>query len=50
MFKIWADIRPAAVTLKSTTRMDRNEPWKTHSIKHKTLDTRESTLVYLNVR
>src|SRR5438445_13837589 len=38
MFTIWTDIRPAAITLKSSTRMDRNEPWKTRSPKHKTLD------------
>ncbi|MGO9591572.1 MAG: hypothetical protein ACLP3K_16205 [Candidatus Acidiferrales bacterium] len=36
MFKVWAKINPAALTLKTATRIDRNEPWKTTSIKEKT--------------
>lgn len=29
MFKVWKDIEPAALTLKTTTKMDRAEPGKT---------------------
>jgi dihydroorotate dehydrogenase len=38
MLKTWSNIGPAAITLKTATRMDRSEPWKTRKWKLKTLE------------